>query len=244
MIFLSTGNMLADYVRTGTYQKAIYNNSTDFAGKVVLDVGTGTGILAFFALQAGAARVYAVDASNAVIVAKKLAEANGFGDRMIVIKGKIEEINLPEQVDVIISEPIGFLLVHERMLESYVVARDRFLKPEGLMMPTTGSIVLCPISDEACHKEQLDRVAFWEARDFYGVDLSAVVEQAYLEYFSQPIVGESSATIFRLHVCLCCVLCECAANALVYVDDGVIFAQKMASFRHSKHQTCLLSFLL
>lgn len=50
------------------------------------------------------------------------------------------------QVDVIISEPIGFLLVHERMLESYIVARDRFLKPGGLMMPTTGSIVLAPMT--------------------------------------------------------------------------------------------------
>jgi histone-arginine methyltransferase CARM1 len=185
--------MLADYVRTGTYQRAIIANSPDFYGKIVLDVGTGTGILSFFALQAGAAHVYAVDASNSVKVAKALAEANGYGDRITIINGKIEEISLPEQVDVIISEPIGFLLVHERMLESYVVARDRFLKPGGLMMPTIGSIVLCPISDEQCHKEQLDRVAFWEAKDFYGVDLSPVVEQAYLEYFSQPIVGTYAA---------------------------------------------------
>jgi methylase of polypeptide subunit release factors len=50
---ISTGNMLADYVRTGTYQRAMYNNDIDFHGKVVLDVGTGSGILAFFALQAG-----------------------------------------------------------------------------------------------------------------------------------------------------------------------------------------------
>ena len=156
MIF--TGNMLADYVRTGTYQRAMYNNSVDFTGKVVLDVGTGTGILAFFALQAGAARVYAVDASNSVNIARKLAEANGYGDRMTVINGKIEEISLPEQVDIIVSEPIGFLLVHERMLESYVVARDRFLKPDGLMMPSTGSIVLCPFTDDAIYKEQLEKV--------------------------------------------------------------------------------------
>lgn len=47
----------------------------------------------------------------------------------ITPKGKIEEISLPEKVDIIVSEPIGFLLVHERMLESYITARDRFLKP-------------------------------------------------------------------------------------------------------------------
>lgn len=187
---LAIGNMLADYVRTGTYQRAMFANGVDFNGKVVLDVGTGTGILAFFALQAGAARVYAVDASNSVKIAQKLAEANGYADRMTVINGKIEEISLPEQVDIIISEPIGFLLVHERMLESYVVARDRFLKPDGLMMPTTGSIVLCPFSDDSIYKEQLDKVAFWEMKDFYGVDLSSVVGQASLEYFAQPIVGK------------------------------------------------------
>ncbi len=130
--------MLADYVRTGTYQKAIYDNSIDFRDKVVLDVGTGTGILAFFAIQAGAKMVYAVDASNSVKVAKALSLSNKYQDRITIIKGRIEEIELPEKVDVIISEPIGFLLVHERMLESYVVARDRFLKPGGLMMPTTG----------------------------------------------------------------------------------------------------------
>jgi len=188
--------MLADYVRTGTYQRAMYANSTDFAGKVVLDVGTGTGILAFFALQAGAARVYAVDASNSVHIARKLAEANGYADRLTVINGKIEEIQLPEQVDIIISEPIGFLLVHERMLESYVVARDRFLKPDVLMMPSTGSIVLCPFTDDAIYKEQTDKIAFWETKDFYGVDLSAVVEQATLEYFAQPIVGKKNVFLF------------------------------------------------
>jgi histone-arginine methyltransferase CARM1 len=181
--------MLADYVRTGTYQRAMYANGVDFNGKVVLDVGTGSGILAFFALQAGAARVYAVDASDAAKIAEKLAHANGYGDRMKVIKGKIEEITLPEKVDIIISEPIGFLLVHERMLESYVVARDRFLVPGGLMMPTTGSIVLCPFTDDAIFKEQMDKVAFWTTTDFYGIDLSAVREEAVAEYFAQPIVG-------------------------------------------------------
>jgi histone-arginine methyltransferase CARM1 len=203
--------MLADYVRTGTYQKAIYDNSIDFRDKVVLDVGTGTGILAFFAIQAGAKMVYAVDASNSVKVAKALSLSNKYQDRITIIKGRIEEIELPEKVDVIISEPIGFLLVHERMLESYVVARDRFLKPGGLMMPTTGdvqhdclpylilnciithtgSIILCPFSDDTLYKEQLARVAFWDAPDFYGLDLTCLVDQAKTEYFAQPVVGES-----------------------------------------------------
>lgn len=182
--------MLADYERTGAYQRAFLENNTDFDGKIVLDVGTGTGILSFFALQAGAAKVYAVDASDSVMVAQKLAESNGYADKIVIIKGKIEEIELPEKVDIIISEPIGFLLVHERMLESYVVARDRFLKPDGLMMPTVGSIVLSPFTDDVLYREHCARARFWENRNFYGLDLSCIVDHAYHEYFSQAIVGE------------------------------------------------------
>jgi histone-arginine methyltransferase CARM1 len=189
--------MLADYVRTGTYQKSMISNSVDFTGKVVLDVGTGSGILAFFAAQAGAIKVYAVDASDSVLVAEKLVNANGLSDKIQLIKGKIEEIELPEKVDIIVSEPIGFLLVHERMLESYVTARDRFLKPGGLMMPTTGSIVLCPFTDDVIYKEHCARAAFWETNNFYGIDLSAAAGQAYHEYMSQAIVGQ----LFPLAAC-------------------------------------------
>lgn len=182
--------MLADHVRTGTYQRAIVNNSADFAGKVVLDVGTGSGILAFFALQAGAATVYAIDASDSVHVARKIAAANGYADRLQVIQGKVEDIELPEKVDVIISEPIGFLLVHERMLESYVIAREKFLKPGGLMMPTTGSILLCPFTDDALYRDQATKATFWDNTDFYGLDFSTIGAQARAEYFSQAIVGK------------------------------------------------------
>lgn len=136
-------------------------NSGDFSGKVVLDVGTGSGILAFFAAQAGARKVYAVEASKSAEVAKLLARHNGFEDIVEVVKGKIEDISLPEKVDIIISEPIGFLLVHERMLESYVTARNRFLKPGGIMMPTTGSIVFAPLTDDALYREILMKSEFW-----------------------------------------------------------------------------------
>jgi histone-arginine methyltransferase CARM1 len=157
---LHQGNMLQDHIRTSTYQNACFQNAeVDFKDKAVLDVGTGTGILAFFALQSGARIVYAVEASESSETARALAEANGFGDRMVIIHGKVEEIELPEKVDVIISEPIGFLLVHERMLESYVVARDRFLAPNGIMYPSSGSIFVAPYTDDSLYQEQNNKVA-------------------------------------------------------------------------------------
>ena len=65
--------------------------------------------------------------------------------RLVVVKGKIEDIeNLPK-VDTLISEPIGVLLVHERMIESYIEARDRYLKPGGAMVPSMGTIYVAPV---------------------------------------------------------------------------------------------------
>ena len=49
--------MMQDFIRTSTYQKAILDNPVDFSGKIVLDVGAGSGILSFFAYQSGAKRV-------------------------------------------------------------------------------------------------------------------------------------------------------------------------------------------
>jgi histone-arginine methyltransferase CARM1 len=133
--------------------------------------------------------VYAVDASDSCAIARKLSETNGFTSKMNIIQGKIELIDLPEKVDVIVSEPIGFLLVHERMIESYICARNRFLKPGGKMFPSSGTIYLSPFSDESLYQEQLNKIRFWEVKDFYGIDLSGLVEQAYVEFFRQPVVG-------------------------------------------------------
>lgn len=79
--------MLQDYIRTSTYQKAILANSKlDFMGKVVLDVGAGSGILSFFAVQAGAKRVYAVEASNMAEHCQALVQANKLAGRIVVVR--------------------------------------------------------------------------------------------------------------------------------------------------------------
>lgn len=111
-------NMLQDVVRTSAYHDAITRNPSDFAGATVMDVGTGSGILAFFAAKAGAARVYAVEASDVADRAAALMAANGLADRVVVLKQKVELVELPagERVDVIVSEPMGFMLFHEQML--------------------------------------------------------------------------------------------------------------------------------
>ena len=188
-------NMLHDRVRTGTYKTAFDQNKIDFKDKVVVDVGTGTGILALFAAQAGAKTVYAIEASAIAENAKELVKANGYEEVVKVIQGKVEDVNLPEKVDIIISEPMGFLLVHERMLEVFVHARAKWLKPEGKMFPSTGTIYICPFSDNEIFEEQSLSTSFWDQTNFYGVNLTKAKQKAFDEAFAQPIVGYFSPTM-------------------------------------------------
>lgn len=188
-------NMLQDYTRTGTYERAMVDNPIDFKDKVVLDVGTGSGILAFFAVKAGAKKVYAVELSQMADCARTIVESNGLSDQITVLRGKVEEIDLPEKVDVIISEPMGFFLVHERMLECYVTARKLWLKPNGLMFPTVGTMLFAPFSDDSIYQEQMAKVAFWHQKDFYGLDLSSMADGAMLNHFQQPVVGNFPASV-------------------------------------------------
>ncbi|XP_057956907.1 probable histone-arginine methyltransferase 1.4 [Malania oleifera] len=182
-------NMLQDYVRTGTYYAAVIENRADFIGRVVVDVGAGSGILSLFAAQAGAKHVYAVEASEMAEYARKLIAGNSaLGQRITVIRGKVEEIELPEKADILISEPMGTLLVNERMLESYVIARDRFLVPNGKMFPTVGRIHMAPFSDEYLFVEIANKALFWQQQNYYGVDLTPLHRSAFQGYFSQPVV--------------------------------------------------------
>lgn len=180
-------NMMQDFIRTSTYQRAILANIDDFKDKVVLDVGAGSGILSFFAAQAGARKVYAVEASSMAKHAETLVMNNKLNDRIVVIPGKIEEIALPEQVHIIISEPMGYMLFNERMLETYLHAK-KWLAPNGKMFPSRGDLHIAPFSDSQLYVEQLTKANFWFQQNFHGVDLSSLRSAALKEYFYQPVV--------------------------------------------------------
>ncbi|KAL1081639.1 hypothetical protein V6Z11_D09G079400 [Gossypium hirsutum] len=183
----------------GTYYAAVIENRVDFTGRVVVDVGAGSGILSLFAAQAGAKHVYAVEASEMADYARKLITGNPtLGQRITVIKGKVEEVELPEKADILISEPMGTVLVNERMLESYIIARDRFLVPNGKMFPSTGRIHMAPFSDEYLFVEIANKALFWQQQDYYGVDLTPLYGSAFQGYFSQPVVDAFDP---RLLVC-------------------------------------------
>ena len=154
--------MIQDKVRTSSYADFILSNPFLFQGTTVLDVGCGTGILSLFAARAGAKRVIAVDASDVALKAEKIVKANGFADVITVVKGKIETVTLPDgidKVDIIISEWMGYALLYESMLDSVLVARDRFLRPGGVMAPSQSQIMFGLCDAAEIWKE---RIGFWD----------------------------------------------------------------------------------
>ncbi|TRM62093.1 S-adenosyl-L-methionine-dependent methyltransferase [Schizophyllum amplum] len=167
--------MIQDKVRTSTYAHFILGNANLFRDAIVLDVGCGTGILSLFAARSGAKRVFAVDASDIALRAEKIVKENGYEDIVTVIRGKVEDIQLPdgiEKVDVIISEWMGYALLYESMLDSVLRARDRF--NPSVMAPSQCQMMLALCDGDEVYK---DRVEFWN--DIYGLDMSAMAENFF-----------------------------------------------------------------
>ncbi|TRM69382.1 S-adenosyl-L-methionine-dependent methyltransferase [Schizophyllum amplum] len=169
--------MLKDSVRTGSYRAAIMNNGHLFKGKTVLDVGCGTGILSMFAAKAGASHVVGIDMSNIIDQAQKIIEANGFKDSITLVKGKLEEADLPiKEFDIIISEWMGYFLLYESMLDTVLVARDKYLKPGGLIFPDNATMYIAAIEDQDYKDEKIN---FWD--NVYGFDYSCIKDIALRE---------------------------------------------------------------
>jgi len=168
--------MLKDEVRTLTYRNSMYNNKHLFKDKVVLDVGCGTGILCMFAKKAGAKHVYGVDMSSIIDHAKTIIKDNKMDDSITLIKGKVEEVDIPEKVDIIISEWMGYCLLYESMLNTVLFARDKWLKPGGLMFPDKASLFMTAIEDNEYKEEKIN---WWDS--VYGFNMSAIRHVALLE---------------------------------------------------------------
>lgn len=183
--------MIGDRVRTNTYRMAILKNSESIRGKVVLDVGAGTGILSVFCVQAGAKKVYAVEACSIAEQAVRIVKQNHMEDRIEVIRGMVETVQLPDKVDVIVSEWMGYALLQESMLNSVLYARDKWLRPGGVMLPSTAELYITPV----CDRVPVIRVHFWKTiKDQYGVDMSCMTD------FARRCIINSEITVDTVNV--------------------------------------------
>lgn len=143
------------------------------------------GILSMFIAAAGARRVHAVEASGMAAIIQQVAEDNGFGDVVRVHHARVEDITLPgdEKVDVIVSEWMGFYLLHESMLNSVIWARDHFLSEDGTVFPSEARIYACPCSLQTLYSEQIN---FWD--EVYGFNMTAVKNYALKSKMIKPEV--------------------------------------------------------
>jgi 2-polyprenyl-3-methyl-5-hydroxy-6-metoxy-1,4-benzoquinol methylase len=193
-------SMLRDVPRMDTYRAALH----ELVGPetVVADLGAGTGILTLFACQAGAKHVYAVDGSQWIDVARQMAAQNGFSPRITFIRGKMEEVQLPEPVDLIVSECMDSLFIDARMLPHVIMFRDRWLKDGGHIIPEDGTIFFSPIQADAIHIDWMGRWA--SLKEAYGLDftpLQGLAEQdAHRRLLpSQPHLAPPQA-VFRMEL--------------------------------------------
>ena len=134
--------MIRDSTRTEAFFRAI--TAAVRPGDVVLDVGSGSGILSLFAARAGARRVYAVERTPIACLARELVRLNGFEHVVRVMEAPIEAASLPGRVDVLVSEWLGSIGVDENLLGPVLLARDCWLTPGGRIVPLRVAAWMAP----------------------------------------------------------------------------------------------------
>lgn len=113
--------------------------------------------MGLLACRAGASRVYSIEMGGMVSVAREVARANGYGDRVVFIKGYSTHVDLPEKVDVVVADQIGNFGFSAGVMGHYADARRRFLKPEGVTIPLLMNLVLAPVEAP----DLFGQVEFW-----------------------------------------------------------------------------------
>jgi hypothetical protein len=174
--------MLQDHVRTDAYRKAV--NEVVRPGDRVLDFGCGTGVISIFAERAGASRVFALDRSRMIAAAETIFEENAC-QRIETLRGDGAVVQVPSQVDVIVSEWMGHFLFAEQMLEPLLRLRNEFLRPGGRLIPERCSLHIALVTTNTYFED----LSFLCMRP-YGIDFSAVGDWPFREVGMQRIKPE------------------------------------------------------
>lgn len=157
--------MLADRVRNEAFYAAL--KRVIVPGKTtVADIGCGTGLLGFMAAKLGAKRVYLLETAEIAAVAKKLAKHNNIRN-IELVPAHSTEVDPPNRVDVVVSETLGNYPFEENIIETLADARDRYLEPDGVLIPGKVDQFVAPVTAERLYRE----LAIWDDVGF-GLDFA------------------------------------------------------------------------
>ena len=209
------GDMISDSTRFKAYAEAI--SRCVRPGNVVLEIGCGPAIFSMLACNAGAKRVYAIETEDVIEVARQIALANKFADRIHFFQGDSRKTVLPERVDVIVSDIRGALPLFGGAVASLRDAKQRFLAAGGVMIPSRdvlkGAIIQADriyssvVSPwKTCAKEiELSIPLRLVLNSVHGVDVKAEAlmtepeEVCSLDYMGNPSVNASASLKFRIN---------------------------------------------
>jgi type I protein arginine methyltransferase len=161
------GQMYTNKARISAYVGALRHVVTP--DSVVLDIGAGTGIFTLLACRYGASRVYVIEPDDAINLAREVAAANGYSDRVTCIQSLSTKVDLPERADVIISDLSGALPLFGNHISAIIDARRRFLAPNGVLIAQQDNLRATVIESPDGYRELIQP---WTNK-FFGLDLSA-----------------------------------------------------------------------
>jgi protein arginine N-methyltransferase 1 len=161
------GTMIGDSARFSAYGNAIARSVRP--ENVVVEIGCGPGVFAMLACRAGARRVYAIDTEDIVSIARQIATANGFAERIQFFQSDSRKLELPERADVIVSDIRGVVPLFDGAVASLADAKERFLAPGGAMIPRRDVLMAAIVQAKRFYSELTSP---WRAC-VEGVELSA-----------------------------------------------------------------------
>jgi len=150
MMFAEHHWLLSDRIRVERYKSAI--DRIVRPGDLVADVGCGFGVLGLLCLRAGAARVWGIDSTEAIEIARESLARAGLGDRYICIPGKSHHVEVPEPVDIVICDHVGCFGFDYRIIDTLQDARKRFLKAGGKIVPSCIKLLMGAVESANCRK--------------------------------------------------------------------------------------------
>lgn len=152
--------MVLDTARNQAYEEAI-KKSVD-SGSIVLDLGAGMGIHGLTAASCGAGKVYLLEPDLVLDLSEKVARQNNLSDNIVYIRSTVEESDIPEPVDIIISVFTGNFLLEEDLLPSLFFARDKYLRQGGELIPSRAKMEAVPVAADGYYNE---RISAWSEND-------------------------------------------------------------------------------